>query len=208
MVRTVLFLVLFALVFLSRSREALANAPFWRSKPAVFKRIIEDREIIVSAKSEDAGGKQHRLVYTSAGRIDASLNFTFEKSQEFSNYGDFLPYISESRFDKCKNQLWAKASFLGFSAETTVEFKTPISQDDKTKRIEFAVIGGFLKGSKGAIIEESIEGDSESTLASVEGDYLGKAPLPAFLMEWGFEVAAQKMEFSMRKHIEEAWQAQ
>lgn len=179
------------------------SLPFWKSKPEVYKRIKEDRAIIVSAKSEKDEKGEKAMILLTAGRIKAPLYFTHEIATQYGQYQKILPYVSETTYDKESGNLFASGAFMGLKAKMTMKLSAEEGEGSKDY-IKWEIISGFLTGMKGVITEEKIS--DEVTEISMDAKYVGPTVLPGFLMNWGLEFIGQKMASAMRSHVEAEWE--
>lgn len=191
------------LIFASVSVAVGADTsePFWKSKKDVYKRIKEDRAIVVSAKTTKENSKT-KITLIAAGRIHAPLFFTHKIATDYSQYKKILPYVDEAIFDTKESRLTAKGSFMGFSSKMVVTVKG--DESSSGGHIKWEVYSGFLTGMSGVITEEKIS--DEVTEISLDANYTGGLELPSFLINWGFEFLGQKMAQSMRSHVESQWE--
>src|SRR4051812_45459936 len=105
--------ILFSLVVTAIFAQAPTPLPFWKEKKDVYKRLIEERAIIVSAKDETVKeGK--KLIVIAAGLIDAPENFVYDEIMKFGGYKEFMPYMDETSFDPKTNNVFVHCSFMGY----------------------------------------------------------------------------------------------
>ena len=177
--------------------------PFWKAKPEVYRRIREERAVIVSAKTEDVG-EDKKLIITTAGLIRVPVEFAHQKIMDFDSYSKTLPYIEETAFDKVTNNLYVHASFLKYGVKMTLHIA-----DEKTSTgylIHWESISGAFVGMKGTIVEDRT--DKDQTEISMYGSFLGHSlGIPTFILQWGLEFAGHRAASAMRTHIEEKWAA-
>jgi hypothetical protein len=177
-------------------------APFWKSKPKVYKSIKEDRYIAVSVKTDDVG-ELKKMVMGCGGRIHSPLSFTHKHVNDFNSYSKLLPYVDETSFDATTNNLFVHTSLLGYHVRMTLHMQTESTPEGY--RINWESIAGSFKGMTGVIIED---GDGpEHTEISMEATYMAKdLGIPAIISGPILEIAGRKIAARMRSHIEDEWE--
>jgi uncharacterized membrane protein len=190
-------------ILICLSLRADGPLPFWKSKSEVYKKMKEDRYIPVSAHTVDAD-KGKKLTVVTAGIIHAPLEFAHSVIMKFDDYPKFLSYVVASPLDKVTNDIFLHGAFMGYHVQMTIHIN--VEKVGTGERVKWkSVAGGFL-GMGGVINEEVI--DKDHSEISLDSSYVGKTiALPAFILDWGLEYAAQKTASSMRSHIESEWEA-
>ncbi len=181
-----------------------ANAetlPFWKEKPAVYQRIVEDRAIIVSAKisSED---EQKKLNIVSAGHIKTPLDFTWKKILDFNQYDKISDHFRNIQYDQKTQKLFLKVGALGFYANLWLDLKPQHSDTKKT--LEWECYKGSFKGMKGVLTIEQYR--KNITEISMLANFSGKSiPIPDILLRFGLELIGKQMATKMRNYIEDGY---
>ena len=187
---------------LSPQEQKTSELPFWKKKKDVYKRVIEDRYIVVSAKAEDVDSLK-KLILITAGHIHAPIDYTYQQIKDYDSYSHFLPYIDVSTFDNATRNLFLKASLLGYEVLMTLHLEDEVI--DEGKRINWRCISGSFVGMKGVFLFTPF--DPEYTEISMNAEYIGeKIPIPQFILNWGLEMAGQRVAGSMRKRVEGNWE--
>jgi len=180
--------------------------PFWRSKPEVYKKMKEERYVVVSAHTQSVG-EEKKLTIISAGIIHAPVEFTHQRVLEFKKYPEFLSYIVDSPYDETTKNIFLHGAVLGYHVHMTLHIDT--EKTEKGEKIHWKSIEGGFKGMEGTIIEDPPKdsNDNEHTEISLDAAYLGKTiGLPGVILDWGLEFAAQRTATAMRSHIESEWE--
>jgi hypothetical protein len=175
--------------------------PFWKAKPAVYKKIKEDRFIVVSAKVDDEDGKK-KLSLLTAGHINAPVDFVHEHVMKFGSYSKFLPYIEESSYDAKTKNVFLHGALLGYHVRMTLHVES--KKTENGHQLDWESIAGGLIGMKGRITEERLE----ANVTEISMDVLQKAEslgIPGFILNWGLEFAGHRAAGNMRSHIESEW---
>jgi len=192
------------IIFLSLAAAAFGTdaPPFWKSKPEVYKKMKEERYIVVSAHSNDVDGGK-KLTVISAGIIHAPEDLTHQTILDFKEYPQFLSYILESPYDSKTKNIFFHGAILGYHVHMTIHIDSEKTSNGDL--IKWKSIEGSYLGMEGTIKEESL--DSTHTEISLDSAYTGKSlGLPTFILDWGLEIAAQRTAGSMRSHIESQWE--
>ncbi|MDZ4676892.1 MAG: hypothetical protein SGI74_05210 [Oligoflexia bacterium] len=177
-------------------------APFWKSKPKVYKSIKEDRYIAISVKTDEVKD-QERLIMACGGRIHAPLSFTHQHINDFNSYSKLLPYVDETSFDPKTKNLFVHTSLLGYHVRMTLHMETQSTANGY--RINWESISGSFKGMKGVIIED--RDGSEHTEISMDATHMAHdLGIPAILSGPIIEIAGRKIAARMRAHIESEWE--
>lgn len=175
--------------------------PFWKAKPEVYKRIKDERAVVVSATCRTLE-KQKSLRVISAGHISAPEDFTYKQILKFNEYSQILPYLIESSHDPRTQNIFFHGAFLGYHLRSTVHVAPETTLTGHL--IKFRVISGHFTGMYGQILLEDLSLDA--TEISMEAQYEGAIlHLPNFLLSWGVELAGKKAASVMREFIEKQW---
>lgn len=193
------------LISFATQAQSGKNAPFWKAKPEVYRRIKEDGAIVVSAKSTKEKSIK-KVVLTSAGWVKVPLDFVYQKSIEFDRYANILPYVEETSFDKSTSELTAKGSFISVKANVKIKMEPSFNQDEA--KIKWTILKGMFEGMSGTILMEKVQSTQadEYTQCSLSASYQGEGKIPDFLLNWGLEFVGQKMAYKMRNHVETEWE--
>lgn len=195
--------VLLISVFIAKAAASTnpIKEPFWKAKPAVYKKIKEDRAIIVSAKVDDVEEKK-KLSLATAGHIRAPEEFVHKQVIEFDSYSKFLPYIEESSYDPKTQNVFIHGALLGYHVRMTLHVDS--EKTEKGHRVKWQSISGGLVGMKGTITEDAF--DRDVTEISMAAEHTGESlGIPGVILNWGLEFAGHRAAGNMRSHIETQW---
>lgn len=178
--------------------------PFWKTKPKLYKKIQEDKYIVVSARlTKEKKEKMMRIV--SAGHIQAPLDYSWNRVLDFSNYVKVTKYITKAHYNPKTKQLFLRMEVYGYVASMWMQLK--MTDTHKGKSIFYEVIKGNFVGLKGYI--HLISFGPKITEISSYGKLIAKEiPLPAVLVNIGMEVAGRQITSKMRSYIEVAFKGQ
>ncbi len=138
--------ILFFFLCLSFVTATDVSLPFWRAKPEIYKKMLEDRAIAVSVthlKSEK-DKKTYQLFLKSAGIISAPLSFSEKKIQEFEKLPSLSKYIKETKYDAEKKELYFYGDAYSYIAKMWM--KIDLIKTDENFRMKFEVVRGHLTG--------------------------------------------------------------
>jgi uncharacterized membrane protein len=184
-----------------RPDRPASELPFWRTRPALQKKIREERAIVVSVKREETDGIDKRIRFTmnGAGLVAKPKDFSFEVSQRYEKLKEISHHFRTVEFDEKSRQLLLVTEALGYQARMVLKL-TPVSEDWRSE-LQWEVIWGHFKGMKGIIGYERI--DERRTEVSLHANYeAAELPLPKILMGFALEVITQKVAEKMRSYIE------
>jgi len=194
-----LSLLIFCLVHAPGAQSDTAK-PFWRD-PVSYKKITEDRAILVSAT---IGERQNlkTMAVAGAGLVKAPLGFTYDTVRKF----ELLPKISErihqSRFDPKTNRLFLHMSAMGYHVKMAL--KLTMKEEPTLKTILWESVEGGFVGMKGTILLQQF--DPRRTEMSLDSYYENeKLPLPKVLMGIGLEIVTQRVAGTLREYIESSY---
>jgi hypothetical protein len=175
--------------------------PFWQSKPRVFERVVEQREIVVLVANEKSEKPPSVLRLQGGGYVRQHPRRVFSEVQNYHSLKDLSDYVREVRFDAEKQQVFLHTEAFGYHARMTMKV-TP-EELPGSRRLHFVVVEGNFKGMTGAFTFEDFK--SGQTLMGFDARYEHvKLPMPAFFVEFGLEVILQKMAGRMRTFLEKA----
>ncbi|MEQ1664985.1 MAG: hypothetical protein ABL927_06370 [Bdellovibrionales bacterium] len=186
------------------------NAPFWQAKPKVFKRVVDDREIIVSVTTEKLTAKvhkfSHRIKMQGGGLVYGQIGPVFSKIQRYSELTKVSGHILEVLWTPATNELFIHTEAFKFHAVMTLK----IQVDNNSHKLKFNVIKGHFEGMSGEFSFMEFAGhlkDNKQVRNSVLMGFNARydyqtPPMPQFLMEFGLEVILQKVAGLMRSYLE------
>ncbi|RME16775.1 MAG: hypothetical protein D6797_03825 [Bdellovibrio sp.] len=175
------------------------KAPFWRVKPKVYQKILENRSIVVSVKTQPLKGGLHQLYMQGAGIVSAPLKYCFAQARQFENLKKVSSYIVSARFHSKSQRLYLHTKAYGFHAQMLMQIYVAPSAF-----IHWKVVAGSFTGLRGVFVFKSV--GAEKTELSLTAIYPYKTlKMPHFFVEFGLEVILQKVAWKMRRFIEERY---
>jgi hypothetical protein len=180
------------------------HKPFWKTKPEVQKKILEEDLIVVSANTTAVQEKPklYLMKIVSGGIVKAPLDFTFQTITDYSKLKKVDDHFKESTYDKDKKTVFLHMVALGYHAYMHLkinEVEVPGSSG-KIKRVEWECIKGQFVGMKGVTQAEEIE--RQKTEISMTAEYRSDTlPLPKVLMGLGLEIVGRQVATQMRQYI-------
>lgn len=189
---------LFVLLF-SNQGEALKQAPalpFWKAKEKVYRRIQEERAIVVAVHTDPIkSGDQ--LVINGGGQISTPITFAFQQALIFDNLKEVSDYVKEVRSEN--GQLFVRSKAYGYEAAMWLKI-----QSTPSSGIHFEVVRGTLKGLRGDLHFDKVTSSKTEIGISGQYDYV-KFPIAKIFAEFGIEVVLQRMAIRLRSLIEDRY---
>lgn len=192
----------FVIFFIVTCCAAGADEPFWRAKPKILRRIREERDVVVSVRSESitSGSFAHRLVLAGAGDVSAGLSFSFDQVKRFEKLPEISSMIKKANFEPSTQRL--ELTVEAFKYRATLPMKVTFAdQDQGSRALEFDTLEGAFRGLKGKFLFEKLKEDKTEFSISAEMPYQ-TLPMPRFFITFGLEVAMQHTAKAMRQFIE------
>lgn len=180
------------------------HQPFWRTKPEVQKRILDENLVVVSSDVTDIKDSNKLLLkIVAGGALDVPMDFAFKEMTNYEKLTEIDSHFEEAKYDSKKKVLFIKVSALGYYADMHLKLsEIPSSKD--TKQVHWECIEGQFKGMKGVFEAKAI--DSKKTEISMTSKYEAeKIPLPKVLMGLGLEVLGRQTAVKMRDYIKDQY---
>lgn len=197
-----------------------------RIKPNLWKRMLEDREVLVYASldkledklegklegkgggSEDGATKKYS--YYTAMLVRASLRQTHEALTNYRLYSEIVPFVDHTEYSEETGILKISGGIWGFKLRSNIIFSEP-SQDlaapiaksassSTQKWIRYEIVRGSFNGLVGNIFFESL--GERGTAVYFNGEQMGKRWPPQFVIERGAEIVLGFTATRMRSYIE------
>ena len=172
----------------------LPSSPLWK-KNSNSKRLKEDRDILVSVKSEKQDNGKIRFQVQGATLVRGEVQAVYNKATDFSNVAQFSRFFEKAAYDGAAEQTAIDISVMGFETSLLVQV------EKQPQKILWKVLRGPFQGLSGAM--DFAAHESKETLISVYGMYEPmEAPWSKTWTEWKLEVALEKVAFSLRSYVE------
>lgn len=190
-----LVIVLYFLAF------AAPEASWWL-KPDYQTKIREQRQIIVSIKSEQMENKSFFRM-TGAGTMRASKRYTVQKILAFDDLQKISSYFKKVVHEPKLNRVYLLLEAYGYEARLLIKYSIK-DQGDKSV-FHWNVVWGGFQGMIGDIEFSSL--GSEKTEAILVATFDDKQiPLPSIFKSVVLEMIVQHVAKSMRSYIEEEYE--
>jgi hypothetical protein len=160
-------------------------------KPAVYQKMINDREVMTHATIEDDLYSFYATVL-----IRSSIRHTRSVLTDYQVYKKLIPYIDQVEYNPEKKILKLEGGIWKFRLQSTVQFT-----EKSDTWIQFRIIEGHLTGLAGDMFFEP-QGE-QGTVVYFSGRKTGKEWPPKFVMEKGAEIVFSFTGRKMRSHVEE-----
>jgi len=177
------------------------DVPFWKAKPNIYKKMLEDRAIVVSVThvKPQKNEKIYQLYLKTAGIINAPLGFCEKKIQEFEKLPSLSKYIKETKYNAQARELYFYGEAFSYIAKMWMKIDTIKTKDDF--RFKFEVVRGHLPGMKGSIRLEEL-GPLKAEMSLVAEYSAQKLPLPGPLLDFGLEIVLKQVAQKIRNYLE------
>lgn len=179
------------------------HKPFWKSKPAVQKKIIEEDLVVVSAETSTIQEKPklQLMKVVAGGIVKTPLEFTFQIITDYEKLKNVDAHFKESNFNKETKTLYLHLEALSYHARMHLKLiEVEMPSNSKVKQIHWECVKGQFLGMKGIFQVEEIE--RQKTEISMTADYRSETlPLPKVLMGLGLEIIGRQVAVKMREYI-------
>ena len=176
---------------------------FWKTKEKVYKKIREERAIIVSVNViEDAQTdvkKPKILQMTGGGHIGVPQKFAYDQARNFSNLKKVSSHIREANYNANDQTLYLHTEAFNYHAK--MKLKLDFKETETENQLRFTVIEGLFLGMQGQVIFSEIE-PLKSEIGFFAGYRYKDLPMPQFFVKFGLEVVIQKISGLLRSYIE------
>lgn len=175
----------------------------WWLKPSYQKKIREEKQIVVSIVQEAPNGKsQYRM--TGAGVVHAPRAHVLKTLLKFEELQALSPYFKKVVHQPDLNRAYFVLEAYGYEARLLIKYS--IKDQAEKSAFEWSVVWGGFQGMIGTIELSSLAAEkTEAILVSSFDDK--QIPLPKIFKGVVLEVIVQHVAKSMRKHIENSYQA-
>lgn len=179
--------------------NAVTPATPWWAKPAYQKKIREQREVIVSIKSEEVGGKSFYKM-TGAGVLRATRAHTLKKILAFEDLQKVSEYFKKVVHQPELSRVYLVLEAYGYEARLLIKYS--IKDQSEKSVFQWSVVWGGFQGMIGEIELSSLA--PEKTEAILISSFDEKqVPLPSIFKGIVLEMIVQHVAKSMRNYIEE-----
>lgn len=159
-------------------------------KPNLYKRLIEDKEILSSASLND----DHYSFYC-AMLVHSDVPRSRRILTDYGLYSKLIPYVDKTIYSPITRVLDLQGGVWKFRLRSWTRF-----EERGDRWIHFVIIAGHFRGLEGDIYFESV--GEKGTLVYFHGDQDGKQWPPKFVIERGAEIVFGFTAGRMRKYLE------
>ena len=165
-------------------------------KPAVYDRVVKDREVMTHAKIDGPS-----YSYYAAMLVRSPVDQTRSVLTNYELYSKLISYVETTRYNPETHILEMRGSFMGWGLHSWILF-----EEKSDGWIHFKIVSGHFTGMTGDMYFEpyGAVGADKSSLV-----YMGGAltqsdwpPIPKFILEWGAEIVFGITGNRMRSYIE------
>jgi hypothetical protein len=174
--------------------------PFWKAKPEVYRKIIDERAVMVSAHRTELANARTTFDVKGGWLVSAPRDFVFRTISDYSRLGLMSEMFKDVKWDAALHRLSLRIEALGYKEEFVVELKS-ISKPD-CDEVQFTVTQGEFKGLSG-FIGLSDQGFAKTEMSIDATLTTAQPPLPKSFMTFAMEVITQKVAERLRHYLEE-----
>lgn len=177
------------------------SLPFWKAKEKVYRRISEQREVIVTANTvaNPLTPPKNRLVILGGGHVSLPIQRAFSEALKFDELPKITDYVTKAVYDKSQQFLNLDLAAFGHKASLGVRLK--LQESEHKKQIQFVVETGVVKGLVGQVDFFALS--PTKTEVGLNGHYnYEKFPIPKVFAEFGLEFIIQRMGLKIRQALE------
>lgn len=166
-------------------------------KPAIYKRLVEDKESAVHASLDDVSGSETLKKYTfyAAMLAGASVTQTRHVLLDYPLLAKMVPYVKRSEYNSATRTLTIEGGIWNFVMRSLVQF-----EERGDRWLHFRIVGGHFTGLSGEIYFESA--GEKGTLVYFSGAQEGTKWPPKFILERGAEIVFGFTARRMRSYLE------
>lgn len=189
------------------SSTEFIEKPFWRVKPPLLKKIIDNRDIIVSVSTLERVEKKsglHTLLMRGGGMVKKESTLVFAEVLKYENLKKVSERIVEVQFSSEKNELYVHCEAFNYHARMWMSV-TPLHEkgENSDPKLKFKVLRGNFVGMEGEFIFENYKPGITLMGFNATFDYK-TLPMPRFFVEFGLEIVLQKVARDMRAFLEKS----
>ena len=174
-----------------------AVQPFWKAKPEVYRKVLEERAVMVSAKSSPL------IKLTGGGVVDAPADFTFNEAQKYEKIDAALDFIENVKWDKDKTELDFDIHILGINGHAMLMILAS-EPNEKPRRLKFVIRKGWMQGLNGELsFDDLSETRTEVGLDASLNE--SKGFFSRFFWSLTLEGVMKKAAESLRSYVEAEW---
>lgn len=165
-------------------------------KPTVYRRVTDEREVMVQAKLEDVPeSPQRRYGFYATMLVRAEPSLTRSLLTDYRLYAKMIPYIEKADYTAATQTLRIEGGIWKFKLASWIRF-----EEKNDGWIRYAIVGGHFTGLSGDILFERF--GEKSTTVHVRGEQVAMAWPPKFVIEQGAEIVFGFTAKRMRSYIE------
>ena len=167
--------------------------PFWKAKPEVYQKILEERAVIVSA----IGSPKIKL--TGGGVAEVPIDFAFKETQNYAKLDQHVDLISNAKWNAQTSELDMDFHVLSIKNHLLVRIQ-PL--DPQT--LNFEIREGWMKGLTGSLQFQAIKPDrTEVGLEAAMNE--SKSFFSRLFWSLTLEGVMKKTAESLRSYLETEW---
>ena len=171
--------------------------PFWKTKPEVYRKIVEERAVVVSARSSP------KIKLNGGGIVKAPSDFAFVEIQKYEKLDEALDFIENVKWHKDRSEIDLDINMLGLSTHLLV-WVSPSAESEKPQFLKFEIRKGWMKGLTGKLELAALEQNRTEVGFTAELDE-EKNYVSRVFSSLTLEGIMKKTAESLRSYVEAEW---
>lgn len=168
--------------------------PFWKAKPEVYHKILQERAVVVSAQGSP------NIKLTGAGAVEAPSDFAFKETQNYSKLDKNVDLISNAKWNPETSELDLDFHVLSIKNHLLVHI-----QPANEKSLNFEIRDGWMKGLTGSLEFQAIS--THRTEVGIEATMNeSKSFFSRLFWSLTLEGVMKKTAESLRSYLETEWE--
>lgn len=177
-----------------------AIQPFWKAKPEVYRKVLEERAVMVSAQSSP------KIKLTGGGVVEVPNTFAFEEVQKYEKLDAALDFIENVKWDKENSEIDLDVNAFGLNAHLLVAI-TPSLPTQNPSYLRFVIRKGWMQGLDGRLTLENLNKIRTEVGLDAELNE-SKGFFSRIFWSLTLEGVMKKTAESIRSYLEKEWKKQ
>jgi hypothetical protein len=165
-------------------------------KPQLWKRLTEDKEILVHAALDKVPQENLKnYSFYAAMLVNATLDQARKALTDYRLYAQIIPYIDRADYSSVDHRLKLEGGLWSFKLRSEIQF-----EEMQDRWIQYKIVAGHFRGLAGNIYFEPL--GEKGTVVYFKGEKQGYDWPPTFVIERGAEIVFGFTANRMRSYIE------
>lgn len=184
-------------------KDSQLPTPYWNEKPAVIKKMFDERYIPISVEAVKLKvPESNNVLKMQAGAIiNVPLAETLKFASTLKNYTRAKPYVEQIIIYDDKKLMYAKTQAYNYYAEFLVQH-AEVPKPEGRAQLQWRVVGGVFEGM--SVVFDFKDAEKRRTEIAMTAFYhYKKLPLPDMFIEFGLEVIMKRAGAKLRALAED-----